>query len=154
MALGFLTRCPKAMPSQDAEKVSGWALPDKTEERLNVYARTRHTTERYVQLRIGRRAGASRSPIAADPRDGGSGSERDGIVIFLALPTLLVPLVTLGLMDNQSRSAALTGRAFRALPYRTVLNSPPHQPYGPTLRRILLVATVLQGGLAIWRYWK
>ena len=84
---------------QDAEKVSGWALPDKTEERLNVYARTRHTTERYVQLRIGRRAGASRSPIAADPRDGGSGSERDGIVIFLALPTLLVPLVTLGLMD-------------------------------------------------------
>lgn len=73
---------------------------------------------------------------------------------LLALPTLLVPLITLGLMNNQSRSASLTGRAFRALPYRTVLNPPADQPYGPALRRILLAATVLQGGLAIWLYWK
>ncbi len=73
---------------------------------------------------------------------------------LFALPTLLMPLVTLGLMDNQSRSAALTGRAFRALPYRTVLNPPPDQPYGPTLRRVLLAATAVQGGLAIWLCWK
>jgi energy-coupling factor transport system permease protein len=73
---------------------------------------------------------------------------------LLALPALLVPLVTLGLLDNQSRSAALTGRAFRALPYRTVLNPPPDQAYGPALRAILLAATALQGGLAIWLYWK
>jgi len=73
---------------------------------------------------------------------------------LLALPALLVPLVTLGLMDNHSRSAALTGRAFRAFPYRTVLSPPPDQPHGPILRRILLAATVLQGGLATWLYWK
>jgi len=92
--------------------------------------------------------------IQAAQQTRGLSLDQSAIARLLALPTLLVPLVTLGLMDNQSRSAALTGRAFRALPYRTVLNPPPDQSYGPTLRRILVAATVLQGGLALWLYSK
>ncbi len=92
--------------------------------------------------------------IQAAQQTRGLSLDQSALARLLVLPTLLVPLVTLGLMDNQSRSAALTGRAFRALPYRTVLNPPPDQPYGPALRRILLAATALQGGLAIWLYWK
>ncbi len=92
--------------------------------------------------------------IEAAQQTRGLSLDQSALARLLALPALLVPLVTGGLMDNQSRSAALTGRAFRALPCRTVLNPPPDQPYGAALRRVLLAATVLQGGLAIWLYWK
>jgi len=92
--------------------------------------------------------------IQAAQQTRGLSLDQSALSRLLALPALLVPLVTLGLMDNQSRSAALTGRAFRALPFRTVLNPPPDQPHGPALRRVLLAATALQGGLALWLYWK
>ena len=66
------------------------------------------------------------------------------------LVAVLVPLVVFGLDDAHRRSAALTGRAFRALSRRTVLGCPSDSRHGPLVRWLLLAAAVLQGGLALW----
>jgi energy-coupling factor transport system permease protein len=73
---------------------------------------------------------------------------------LLALPALLVPLITMGLLDMDYRSASLTGRAFRARHFRTVLDPPTDQFYGLSLRRFLLLAAAVQGGLSIWLWLK
>lgn len=67
-----------------------------------------------------------------------------------AFPALLIPLVTLALSDLDQRASVLDGRAFRARPFRTVLDAPPDQPWERWLRRLLLVAIPLQLGLVLW----
>jgi len=66
------------------------------------------------------------------------------------LPSVLVPLVVLGLDDAHYRSSSLTARAFRALRRRTVIDPPRDSRYGRMVRWLLLAAAVLQGGLALW----
>ncbi|MBU0584428.1 MAG: energy-coupling factor transporter transmembrane protein EcfT [Alphaproteobacteria bacterium] len=67
-----------------------------------------------------------------------------------AFPALLIPLVTLALSDLDHRASVLDGRAFRARPFRVVLDAPEDRPYERWLRRTLLVALPLQIGLAAW----
>jgi energy-coupling factor transport system permease protein len=66
------------------------------------------------------------------------------------LPSILVPLVVMGLDEAQSRSSALSARAFRALPRRTVLDAPAVSPQDKWLRAFFIVAALLQGGFALW----
>jgi len=68
------------------------------------------------------------------------------------LPSMLIPLVVVGLDEAHNRSYALTARAFRALPRRTVVDPPRDRRYERWLRFFLLTAAILQGGLALWRY--
>lgn len=67
-----------------------------------------------------------------------------------AFPALLIPLVTLALSDLDHRASVLDGRAFRARPYRTVLDAPPEHPAEPWIRRLFLVAIPFQLGLLLW----
>jgi energy-coupling factor transport system permease protein len=68
-----------------------------------------------------------------------------------ALPALLLPLVIVGLLEANQRALALHGRAFRALPRRTVLDPPADSRGGIWARRFLVLAAIVQGGLAFWR---
>ena len=67
-----------------------------------------------------------------------------------AFPALLIPLVTLALSDLDQRASVLDGRAFRARPFRVVLDAPVDQPYERWLRRLLLLALPVQIGLVLW----
>jgi len=67
-----------------------------------------------------------------------------------AFPALLIPLVTLALSDLDQRASVLDGRAFRARPFRVVLDAPVDQPYERWLRRLLLLALPVQIGLLLW----
>lgn len=70
----------------------------------------------------------------------------------MALPVLLMPLITLALSDLDQRASVLSGRAFRARPRRTVINAPPDSVFQLRLRRILLAVAVLQlGAPLLWR---
>jgi energy-coupling factor transport system permease protein len=66
-----------------------------------------------------------------------------------ALPALLVPLVTLALSDLDHRVLVLNGRAFRARKRRTVLDAPPDDRTQVWLRRVIIVAAVLQLGIPL-----
>jgi energy-coupling factor transport system permease protein len=66
------------------------------------------------------------------------------------LPSVLVPLVVMGLDEAQHRSSALSGRGFRALPRRTVLDAPVTSPLDHWLRASYIAAALLQGGFALW----
>lgn len=66
------------------------------------------------------------------------------------LPSMLIPLVVIGLDEVHSRSAALTGRAFLALHGRTVIDPPRDRRYDRWLRRFFLAAAIVQVGLALW----
>ena len=69
-----------------------------------------------------------------------------------ALPVLLMPLITLALSDLDQRASVLSGRAFRALPRRTVINAPHDSTFQLWLRRILFALAVLQLGIPLlWR---
>ncbi|MFB2553051.1 energy-coupling factor transporter transmembrane component T family protein [Ensifer soli] len=67
-----------------------------------------------------------------------------------AFPALLIPLVTLALADLDHRASVLDGRAFRARPFRIVLDAPADRPAEPWIRRLLLAAIPLQIGIAAW----
>ena len=67
-----------------------------------------------------------------------------------AFPALLIPLVTLALADLDQRASVLDGRAFRARPFRVVLDAPIDRPYERWLRRAFLIALPLQIGLLLW----
>ncbi|MBK1870245.1 energy-coupling factor transporter transmembrane component T family protein [Aestuariivirga sp. YIM B02566] len=67
-----------------------------------------------------------------------------------AFPALLIPLVTLALSDLDHRATVLDGRAFRARPFRVVLDAPVDRPYERWLRRALLIAIPLQIGVLLW----
>ena len=67
------------------------------------------------------------------------------------LPSMLIPLVVLGLDEAHHRSYALNARAFRALPRRTVIDAPQDSRNGRWVRMFLLAAAILQGGFALWR---
>jgi len=69
----------------------------------------------------------------------------------IALPALLIPLVTLALTDLDHRAFVLSGRAFRAGKRRTVLDPPADSRLQVWLRRGLLAVAVLQIGLV--RLW-
>lgn len=71
---------------------------------------------------------------------------------ILALPVLLMPLITLALSDLDHRASTLSGRAFRAHPRRTVINAPPDSTFQLWFRRVVLVIAVLQLGTPLlWR---
>lgn len=67
-----------------------------------------------------------------------------------AFPALLIPLVTLALSDLDHRASVLDGRAFRARPFRTVLDAPAEHPLEHWVRRLLLAALPIQFGLLLW----
>ncbi|MDW6023213.1 energy-coupling factor transporter transmembrane component T [Mesorhizobium sp. BAC0120] len=67
-----------------------------------------------------------------------------------AFPALLIPLVTLALSDLDQRASVLDGRAFRARPFRTVLDAPLDRPWETWARRLLLVAIPVQIGVVLW----
>lgn len=67
-----------------------------------------------------------------------------------AFPALLIPLVTLALADLDQRASVLDGRAFRARPFRTVLDAPVDHPWERWARRLLLAAIPVQIGLVLW----
>ncbi len=67
-----------------------------------------------------------------------------------AFPALLIPLVTLALSDLDHRASVLDGRAFRAKPFRVVLDAPPDRPYERWLRWALIIAIPVQIGVLLW----
>jgi energy-coupling factor transport system permease protein len=70
----------------------------------------------------------------------------------VALPALLVPLVTLALSDLDHRAMVLEGRAFCGEKRRTVLDAPPDSPGQSWFRRIVGTLAVLQLALPlVWR---
>lgn len=68
---------------------------------------------------------------------------------IMALPILMVPLITLALSDLDHRASILSGRAFRAYGRRTVIDAPPDSQAQVWLRRAFLAAAVLQLGLGL-----
>ena len=73
-----------------------------------------------------------------------TGSWRAKIV---ALPALLVPLITLALSDLDHRVMVLENRAFRGEKRRTVLDAPADSTGQSWFRRVVAVLAVLQLGL-------
>jgi len=71
---------------------------------------------------------------------------------ILALPALLIPLITLALSDLDHRVVVLHTRAFRAEPRRTVLDAPPDDVGQVWLRWIFIVLAVAQVGYALWHH--
>ena len=70
-----------------------------------------------------------------------------------ALPVLLMPLITQALSDLDHRASTLSGRAFRALPRRTVINAPADSTLQVWFRRGLLGLAILQLGIPLlWRH--
>jgi energy-coupling factor transport system permease protein len=67
-----------------------------------------------------------------------------------AFPALLIPLVTLALSDLDHRASVLDGRAFRARPFRTVLDAPSEHAAEPWIRRLFMLALPVQLGLLLW----
>jgi energy-coupling factor transport system permease protein len=67
-----------------------------------------------------------------------------------AFPALLIPLVTLALSDLDHRASVLDGRAFRARPFRTVLDAPAEYPVERWVRRLLIAVLPIQFGLLLW----
>ncbi len=71
---------------------------------------------------------------------------------ILAVPVLLIPLITLALTDLDHRVLVLSGRAFRSGKRRTVLDAPPDSNGQVWLRRAVLSIAVLQLGFLLpWR---
>lgn len=68
-----------------------------------------------------------------------------------ALPPLLFPVVTIGLVEADQRAASLTARGFRATPKRTIVDPPADSAAGIWLRRALVLAAIAQVGVGIWR---
>jgi energy-coupling factor transport system permease protein len=91
---------------------------------------------------------------AAEIRDAqkARGLEMDGSMWsrIKTLPSVLVPLVVMGLDEAQNRSSALSARAFRALPRRIVLDPPAASPLDIWLRAFFILAALLEGGYALW----
>ncbi|SHF96725.1 energy-coupling factor transport system permease protein [Kaistia soli DSM 19436] len=72
---------------------------------------------------------------------------------IIALPILLMPLITLALSDLDQRASILSGRAFRAFPRRTVINAPHDSTFQVWFRRILVAVAVLQLGIPLlWHF--
>ena len=69
---------------------------------------------------------------------------------IIALPALLIPLITLALTDLDHRAYVLTGRAFRSGKRRTVLDAPADSRAQRLLRRVIIGLAVLQIGLLWW----